>query len=247
VKRLSLMGQFEANGERVLKELTAWYTRWFPQGNVPIALVGHSAGGFYSMYAATKARNLPIRKLVMISTPLLGAELADAAFHAPVVGKVLTEICDHSGGILDLRGLTGLTSDQVEGFLKRVALPDSLELFTLGGSQPRPSGPLDATRAEVLSPAFAMASLLIPTESDGIISLRSSMGVGAQLVTQSGQTAQLNRPALRLNLDHAEQALDYRVFGLLGTRDAGYIRQEQQRAYAQIARFADPTCAGMCD
>src|SRR4051812_28088094 len=52
VRDLVPFGQFEANGARALREIEAWYDAKFPNHDVPITLLGHSAGGFYGLYVA---------------------------------------------------------------------------------------------------------------------------------------------------------------------------------------------------
>lgn len=243
VRHLSWFAQFEANGEVAMREMRAWYDRYFPAHEVPITLVGHSAGGFYALYAAAHARDLPIRKVIVVSTPLEGAELGDAVFEYPAAGRILTEICERTGGLFDLRGLSGMTARAVGDFLSRLSLDPGLEIDAVSGSQPLSYNPLEQLKAQNLSPVFVPSGTLIRerggVENDGVISVRSSQGAHALIRDDLGRPMPIHRPGIRIALDHPEQVLDYRVFGAMGTRDAGFIRDEQKRVYGGLAQLAE--------
>lgn len=234
VRSIVPLAGLEQNGELALQEIRAWYERNYPAGDVPITLVGHGAGGFFALYAAAHAGDLPIRRVVTLATPMNGLQLADEAFNSGWVGRKLKEICDHADGWIDLQGLPALTSPEVSRFLERIRLPVGTEVIHIAGSQPRPNL-FHLTDAAFLSPVLALTSEFIKGASDGLVSVRSAYGGKTPILnTQGGQVSEIVRKDLFMPLDHAKQVLDYRIFATLDESDTDLIAFLQIQVYTAI-------------
>ena len=233
IKDLSWFGQLENNGERTYWELRNWYDRYFSNSNLPIYLLGHSSGGFYSLYAEhlNQSSNdpLPIKKIIMLSTPLKGTGLAETFFEKYWFSPVFSKIVSETSNFFDLRGLKGLTAKAVKNFLAPLQTPPTVDVYTLASSQPPPDEPIKMADMEYLSPFFWFTSQFVDGVSDGIVSLDSAYGVGE---TFSFKLKSLRR--YQAQLDHAEQVLDYRIFKLLGTYNAELVRDRQAKLYSSI-------------
>lgn len=232
VKRLAWFGDLNANGDGALKEIEEWYTREFPSRDVPLILVGHSAGGFYALHVAAHSEILPIKRIFLISTPLLGLELADQVFNGSLGGKLLQKAMELSGGFLDFRGFPAMLPENISHFVNANAVPRSVEIVATAGTQPFPNFPWELADAEVLSPFMALVGSFIPGASDGMVSRKSSYGTGFY-----GDRPLTVRADLEMNLDHPEQVMDYRIFQLLGAVHASRIQSEQKRFYHAIAQY----------
>ncbi|MEK6705142.1 MAG: hypothetical protein AABZ06_05090 [Bdellovibrionota bacterium] len=232
VNGLSPMGDFAQNGETALQDLGTWYEASFPDHDVPITILGHCAGGFYSLYLAAHAQDLPIRKIVLFSTPMLGSELADFVFgHLPLLDSLFMK----TGSIFDLRGLAELTTTKINTFLEKLDITPQIQIYAVSGKQSRAQAIYRQFDAEYLSPLFSLTAALIGGESDGMVSRRSALATRAGTLT--GQFHPM--PEISIPLDHAEQVLDYRLLALFGTRHATWVSDQQRAIYPVLAKIGD--------
>lgn len=236
VKNLSALGSMENNGEEVVAETREWYQSNFPSGNVPLTMLGHSAGGFYALYAASRLSDLPLQQLITISTPFAGADLANISASVFNMQSAANTIYSQTDGIIDLRGLPELTTPQVQNFLGALNLDPSLSIRSYGCYQTAMPLPFISMDARYLWPGFYGTAAAIGGKADGVVGLASVYGDGITLPTTLS-SKRLSIQAVKdqtCNLDHAEQALDYRIFGLFGRTDIGYISSEQTRFYTAV-------------
>lgn len=218
------LGSFEANGEKVLAQIHQAYDAYSPAHELPLTLLGHSAGGFYALYVASRAGELPIRKVITVSTPLGGLELADRA-----LGGGLAWLLDQAQGPLALQGLTELTSVRVKDFLDQLAFANDLEILHVAGGLP----------TTALNPLFSLTQALIGSPGDGLVSDQSAYGGRWPLTRFDGQPArETARPDLFIPLDHAEQVVDYRFFAKFGRPHPERIREKQREAYERLGAIA---------
>ena len=239
VHGLSPTGDLEANGRQALSDLRAWYLARHPRADEPIALLGHSAGGLYALYAASHRGELPIGKVILVSTPLEGARLADFFLRGGPAAQRLWDKLLAYRPYLDLSGLREMRPTEVARFLSGLSLDPVIRVFAVGGAQPLPGGPLEATHPDFLSPPFALAGKAIGVENDGIVDTDSAWGRRARVPTTSGKPAVIVRlSAARAALEHAEQFMDYRLLGFFGTRGAWVIEPRQRAFYSRLLRAA---------
>ena len=242
VKDLGMTSSFESNGQAVARELSAWYWKNFPAGDVPITLVGHSCGGIYGLYALSHSPGLPIRNLFFVSTPLNGSELADTAFSSGAVGVYLQTFVEKTAGLFDLRGLLEASTQRVRSFVDSQPVNREVLLYSVTGRQSTTLNPFQAFNSEFINP------MLVPTyawinrvagENDGVVSIRSSSGVDIYFRGLQGERMSIiHLPSLTMNLDHMEQMLDARLFAPGGIQHLESIRAEQVRVYTGIAKIA---------
>ena len=220
VEGLDPIGTIEENGEKLiplLKKITQ------TEGEEP-QIVAHSAGGFYSLYAINKGQ-LKIKNLITVSTPYEGLDFIQAWRDKSSLFSELMNFCK-------LEGLRQLTPPYVAEFMKKVRVPEQLQIFTFGGWQPRS---LDIWNAKNISGVLRITDHFIPGDSDGIVSFKSSLGI-RNLLTVSNKSAKMYvDPNYLIPLEHWEQVLDYRNFVLLGTRNIGVIRDRQIQFYGGLA------------
>jgi hypothetical protein len=233
IKKLDPFGDLTSNGVQAGNEIANWYSENCSAGT-PIFVVAHSAGGFYALKAAELHSDLPIKKIVMIAVPLLGAQLANKVFHSFILGSALRKLIRQFDGLFDLRGLEELTSENVERFLDETPIPVGIEVYSSYGFAPVPSGLREAFLARYLSPFFAALAIFVDGDSDGVIEVPTAIGRNATIRFQSGELRQAKPLADSIRLDHTKQVMDYRVFGLLGTRNTEFIREEQHRFYSHL-------------
>jgi hypothetical protein len=239
VKHLRIVGDLKWNGEQVLRETRAWYENEFPQGNVPITFIAHSAGAFYSLWAShlnnlepSSQKPLPIRDIIMLSAPLEGAELADFLFFNPTLNQQIERALSRLGPQFDFRGILQLTTARVEQFLSELTLPRDIKLYSVAFEQTAPSWgdhPLDSS---FLSPLLATTDWLIERASDGIVSVKSAEAASLTLKDKV-QNPIVIQPVHEVprHLDHLEQVLDISLFAPLGFLKLETIRKEQIELY----------------
>lgn len=233
IKSLNPLGDFNANGNLTAAELDQWYQKNC-QPKTPIFIIAHSSGGFYALKAVQLRPQLPVQKIIMLATPLEGVQLANKAFHSWFFGNVLKGLISSFSWVFDLRGLEELTSANVEDFLHHTVIRNDVKIYTSFGSAPRPPSLKEALQAEYLSPIFNALSRFIDGDSDGIIEVPTSLGQNALIRLNGGDLIHAQILPDFIHLDHSKQVIDYRVFALLGTENAEFIRNEQHRFYSQL-------------
>lgn len=223
VNTLSPVGTLEDNGERLityldkLKSIAAYRGR-------PIHLIGHSAGGLYGFYAIAHRPDIGIKSLTTLSTPFHGVEF---------INKLADNIPGLANAVrfINLDSLPQLQPENVARFMAGFDLPKNFVVKVFAGEQHVKLLPTDARG---LSWPMATISLLIGKRSDGIVSVDSAYATGILLKTQGPMPVQ--KASSTIPLEHWEQALDYRVFALLGILNATYIRDQQNAFYGALAR-----------
>lgn len=220
VNTLDPLGTIEANGNRLIPILKN--IRKNESGRLQI--VAHSAGGFYSLFALQNG-SVEVDSLVTVSTPYLGLDFIKVWMDN---SSLFSEVLNYAS----LQGLRQLTPEYVAQFVDQIRVPDQLKIYTYGGWQPRS---LDIWNAKNLSGILRITDHFIPTDSDGIVSFKSSMGL-KNLKTKSNKSAKfvVDREHT-IPLEHWEQVLDYHTFILLGTRNINVIQDRQRKFYSQIA------------
>lgn len=210
------LGTLEQDGVQLISYLRKLQLK---TGNRPMILVGHSAGGFYSLYAIAHDPSLRIAGLFTIATPYLGASLVD---H---IGDDLP-LFDKIANLIDFHTVQEFRRARVNQFLWSLTLPRNLKVVTFAPKQSA-GGLLGWTDAKNLSwPMVIAKKLAQDSESDGIVNPDSALGRGMWFAQPSN---------IEFPLEHWEQVVDYRVFTLLGVRNVGYIKREQQKFYSRLA------------
>jgi hypothetical protein len=223
VNNLNPFGTIVENSNRLREYLNQLHQSLHGQA-VEYYLVGHSAGGLYSLTVASSTQ-LPIKKVVSISTPLAGASIVDSVYQT-WFGTVAEW--------LSLDSIRELTETNVKQYLSQFRLPEGLQYYVYGGYQP---SSIDFLPAENLSFPFYVTSKLIGEASDGVISYRSATDNHFRLQSVHGNLIQtFVEQKDYIHLDHSEQVLDYRICALLGTQHPEYIQQEQIRFYSVVAK-----------
>jgi len=245
IKNLRWFGELHHNGEEVYQEMKQWYKREFPHGQVPITLIAHSAGGLYALWAIHlnelhrgQSDYLPIQKLVMISTPLHGVELANLVFSGGKIGRFIEEVLEKWGPYLDFRGLLQMTTSRVNDFLKGLQIPKQLKIYSLAGSQKPPPFPGNPLSSPFLAPPFVMTDMLIQRLSDGVVSVDSTRPRDLFLRDFEGEEVSIQFiESLHPILDHAEQILDVQYLRLMGIQNLDYVRTQQKELYRNLLKL----------
>jgi pimeloyl-ACP methyl ester carboxylesterase len=221
---LNPVGYIEENGARLENRLAE--IEKIENRHVSFNIVAHSAGGFYSMWVANRQK-FDIKNIVTISTPYRGVEFVKVWLDNSILFRTVMTLAH-------LQSLKELTPEGAERFVKSVRMHPKTKMFAFGGTQ-RPG--LDITDARNLSVPLRVTDHYTTGKSDGIVGFASAMGIGQLQTTDSKAAQQFRNPDFNINLEHWEQVLDYRSFVLLGSRNIGYIRDEQNRFYTGIANF----------
>ncbi len=212
-----------------LNEVREWYQREFPNNEVPLTLIGHSAGGLYALYATTIGANLPVKNIFLLSTPLEGSKLADR-----IVPEVFKYI---DGRILDLRGLEQIKPENVNKFLQDIRIPSKVNVYAVGSSQDTPGLFGNRLDSKYLSIALSITGKIIGEECDGIIERASAYAYNTMILTDRGDILNIQRlEHLHGKLEHPEQVLDSEVFWLGATMNTRFIDQEQKRMFTNIGK-----------
>lgn len=246
IQDLLPFGTFEENGDRVYEAVKHWYKSHYPNNDIPLLMLGHSAGGFYALRAATRisqenannSSGIPLKQILFLSTPLSGAMLANLALSDPNLRSTLRGISQQKNAFVDLRGLMQMRSDEVKNFLDGVRISPEVQLTAFAGYQKSPNW-FQLFSAYFLSPVFQVLTKYIGKESDGIVELESSLANNIWIQTRSGVWSQVRViNQWLLPLDHPEQVLDYRVFAAMGTKHANWIQESQMNYYPILVESA---------
>lgn len=241
VKGLSWFGDFQNNGEVVFNELTEWQNQNPHLKDKPLDVIAHSAGGFYSLFAAHQNAKLnsplKFRKMHFISTPLHGLELANILTANPLVKKQMERLFNRVYSGLDLRGLWQLQTDQTERFLGQLEIPETIEIHTYAGSQSAPSSWKDEFASPFLPPVFQAFEFLIDGPSDGIVSVDSAYWIPVLKTTNSGILHSIfPHREITLPLDHVEEVWDSSYLEYLGFKRTDHVSREQTRLIESILK-----------
>ena len=219
---LDPLGTIETNGSRlesVLSKIEA------TEGHrVQFNIVAHSAGGLYSLWVAHNQK-FAIKNLFTISTPFLGIDFIKAWMDDYSLFNELSKLAY-------LEGLRQLTPSGVSTFLNSIRVSPALKIVAFAGYQ---NESFDITDARNISWPLRITSHFISGRSDGIVSYKSALGLGAIRTTDSTKAAQFVVNNVVLNLEHWEQVVDSQAFIFLGIRNTSFIADEQKRFYESLA------------
>jgi len=221
---LNPVGYIEDNGTRLeakLQEIEKIENR-----HVSFNIVAHSAGGFYSMWVANRQK-FDIKNIITVATPFHGVEFVQVWMENSFLFRTVMSLAH-------LDSLAELTPDGAKKFISNIRINPKTKMFAFGGTQ---SAGLDITDARNLSVPLRVTDHYTTGKSDGIVGFESAMGIGQLQTTENKPAQQFHDAKFNINLEHWEQVLDYRSFVLLGSRNIGYIRNEQSRFYTGIANF----------
>lgn len=219
-QKLNPVGTIEENGERVLY-LFQSIRKLAP--NAEISVIGHSAGGLYSLYAINKGAR-DIKVLVTVSTPFNGVEFVENWRENSWLFKSLMDWAH-------IDGLRQLTTPFVQQFIKSVRVPSRLKIIAYGGYQPVN---WDITNAANMSAVLSVTDKFITGPSDGIVSYESALHTTTIPTTEKTLNKVRSDRSSVLTLEHWEQVLDYRHFYLLGVRNPKLIRDRQVKFYSNV-------------
>lgn len=222
-KNLNPIGTIEDNGQRLEKFLSKIEAD--ENSKISFNLVAHSAGGFYSFFAANRQK-FDIKNILTISTPYKGIEI-QRWLDDPIVSHILTE---H----LHLGALTQLTKSGVAKFLNGLRISPKTKVTAFGGYQNKNINIWDA---QFLSPPLSVTSDFISEISDGIVGYSSALGLNNVPTTDETINVQIKKPNYFFALEHWEQVLDSNSFLILGIFNLSYIRREQIRFYSGLADY----------
>ena len=224
VDTLNPIGTIEDNGARLSRYLERIEKA---EGHrVDFNILAHSAGGLYTLHVAD-TQKFTIKNLITVSTPYKGVEFVQRWLDNSLLFRSLTDFAH-------LDGLVQLAPKGVAEFTARIRVPPEMKIVAFGGFQEKS---LDIWNARYLSLPFRITSLNISEASDGIVGFSSSIGLGSIKTTDNLPARQFRNAAFTVSLEHWEQTLDSNSFFLLGIRNPGYIRREQQRFYSGIADY----------
>lgn len=228
---LNPVGSIEENGQRLVQFLVKKSADF---GNDSVILVGHSAGGLYALWALSSHGGieipLDIHRLVTVGTPFLGLDFLKSLERKGVpVQELITPFC--------LKNVMGLTEEKVHDFLSSIQFQKPLRIDSFAGYQPTGS---DFWNFQVLSGPLRFFQLLIAEPSDGIVSVRSALGLQALNNQNHNQNEFLSTYIHRetIDLEHWELSADYRILKLSGVLNTSPLRREQRSSYVKILRAA---------
>lgn len=219
---LNPIGTIEENGanlESILNQIENLQGR-----KISFNLVGHSAGGLYSLWVANQNK-FKIKNILTVATPFLGVDFVESWLDNCLAFSVVANLAH-------LDGLKQLTHDGVDQFLKQVRISPETKVYAFAGFQPEG---LDFTDARVISTPLRVTSYYTTGSSDGIVSFKSALGLGQIKSKAETSALQFKDTQFYIALEHWEQVLDANSFIFLGIRNTYYIQQEQIRFYSGLA------------
>lgn len=231
VKHLRPLGDFRINAKKALRQARRWYLKSFGDSRVPVTWVGHSAGGFYALGAAHFNQGdvrFPIERVITISTPYDGLELADRYLRDASLGRFFARLLGWTRSLFDLRGVVQMTTPGVRSYLNSLRLKN-IQVIATAGQQPHPKRWFHRFDSRYLSRRFHRLGKKIGSESDGVVSVSSALG------KQSGFPHYADDQLL-YNLDHSEQVLGHRRFLFRGYFRVRSIQQTQERFFKSLAQ-----------
>ncbi len=232
VKGLTWFGDFKTNGGTVFKELIDWQEQHPVLRGLPIEIIAHSAGGFYSLQAASLNYSLgsPLNftRMHFLSTPLKGLELANILSSNNLVRRQMEKLFNRNYAGLDLRGLWQLRSPQTQAFLDDLVVPNDIEVNAYAGIQTPPPSLDREFESAFLPPVFQAFEFLMDRLGDGIVSAESALG--QPLIHSTNGNLFLNlhpHPEAEIPLDHVEEVWDFKYLEYLGFQETSHVEAEQ--------------------
>ncbi len=212
VDNLSPVGTISQNAGLLKSYLKSLESREPGKGMI---LVGHSAGGIYSLQASSDDWTLPIREISTIGTPFDGLHFIENLEGMSIPTDLILKF-------MDLTSLCEFTAKKMEVLLPQLHMSPRIRLKVHYGYQ---------LPSKMTFP-MRLANKIGGAPSDGIVTINSAKDV------ESLQTTGLQDVSVEQNdyihLEHWQQVLDYRIFSVFNV-DLEAIRAEQIRYYNKIA------------
>lgn len=220
VDNLSPVASVEENGQRVIGFLQ---THKAEMGADPVILIAHSAGGLYSIFAASHS-DFPITRIITMSTPFQGLRfLQTLEDHNVDVDTLVSPFC--------LENLLGLKQTHVEAFLKEIRFKRPLRIDVFAGYQQASVAFWDYHN---LSEALVPFQALNGEASDGIVTVRSSLAATPLKAANPNLNLQIHQQPIAL--EHWEMILDADFSRALGVLNISSLVNAQKRAYYDILK-----------
>jgi triacylglycerol esterase/lipase EstA (alpha/beta hydrolase family) len=163
VKNLKPTGSIFDNGEILAKKVRKHLAANPSLRSLPVFFLGHSAGGLYSLHASSLLKDLDIRSILTVSTPLQGSRVADFFFENKVFGKALKRFAEMSQFIWDLRGLKQVTTKAATELVTQLVLPRGLRVYSAFATQ-KPSTVGHFMDAKYLAPLLSFTCGIFDVE-----------------------------------------------------------------------------------
>jgi hypothetical protein len=237
IRSLGSWSSFEDNGQKLAQEMKSVYLSKYPKADVPITILSHSSGAFYTLAALSGKLNLPVKKVLMVAAPLDGNELVDLYLLGK---KFLFGSFFMPFPVLDFEGIRDLSTSNVKKFLSTVKVDDSIQFFSFPGYQPGTLNPLNFWNSSYLIPPLNFTSRFILGESDGLVSLNSTLMKNNSIQSLTGGQIKVQAVTnLRIPLDHFEQFIDHRIYEFLGFKNAYDIGNKQREFAKKLISFEE--------
>ena len=244
LKGMGSAADFAVNGGRAISQINEYMLRY--QGNPPpVYLLGHSMGGLLSLYVTNEIGfEVPIKKIILLSTPLRGSKVANKIANGIIPLRVAEKAAEALSGIVDLRGIVQMTTPKVDAFIAQLRLPAGIDIRAFSGVQPRNKLILPSWDAPIQSPLYIPFAKLVGEDSDGVVGLSSSLPKTMAIPSIGKNRLMVQSEPLVAELDHEEQHMDYRVIeDLFQTDEVDFIDQKQREFYQHMIRCWElPSC-----
>ena len=230
VDNLDPIGSVEENGLRLNHYLNANVSR-FPNRN--LVVIGHSAGGLYTLQALTNDPSLPVQTLISIGTPFTGVQFIDR-LTSRIPGL------ESLASFLHLASLREFTAEKMLNVTQRFRVPSHLRLITVAGYQ-EACFLTSCTTSRNLSWILSIAQRLMSEKSDGVVTVRSALAEGLILRGWDGQPFPIERwDDFLIPLEHWELVQEGRWFKTLGITDTAEVSALQARTFNWILDRLEP-------
>ncbi len=214
----------------VANELLSYYNKNYPNHDVPVYFVGHSAGGFVALRVTQMlAAEVPVRRIITLGTPYNGSPMAN---YLSVGTSLLPLLDDLTGDNFDLTGISYVTTRYAHEFLSHITLPKDVTVVAYAGYQPKNAYLFPSDDPRYLSAIFVPFQLYMPEYSDGVVDVASALGYPNTMIRNSeGFMMQVRAEREQIiPLDHAELIVDERSLQkIVPTANSSYIRDQQQK------------------
>lgn len=222
VDNLNPVGDVVENGERLIRFLENHRNEF---ASNEIVLIGHSAGGLYSLYAIQHS-SLNLNHLVTISTPFRGLKFLQTLVDRNIpLENLMAPFC--------LKNLLGLLDYQVTAFLRTIQIQKPLRLDVFGGYQ---SESFRVWDFRYLSAPLVIFQQIAGEPSDGIVTVSSSLDTS--VLSQYSPKVQVVTHQELLPLEHWEQVADANIFNLIGVVNLGSLKEAQQKMFSNLLKTA---------
>ena len=191
----------------------------------PLLVIAHSAGGLYSLYAASHT-SYPINRIITVGTPYLGL-----AFLKPLEEQNIP--IDLFLKYFYLKNLLGLKPDVVPRFIQSLQLKHPVRVDAFAGRQ---SMGIDFWDWRTLSEALVPLQLLNNESSDGVVTVQSALGIGFFQGKVANLDAHVHTQVI--GMEHWEFVLNAELARVFGVQNVGDLRNAQEWAYYNILKQA---------